>query len=203
MIINNNLELTPKIAKMLKDGKVGAIATDTVYGLVCDASNKIAIDKIVNLKNRDLNKSFVIFAKNLDFFSKIAKIHDNIKKIANIFWPGALTIVAKKQINFAEFIDKNISNNQNIALRIPDNSFFIKLLDEFNGFLVVTSANISKKDPALNVKQIKRYFANNLDFIVEGSDFSSCASTIVEFEDDRIKILRSGDIKKQELLKYL
>ncbi len=68
LIDNNNLELTTKIVKMLQDGKVGAIATDTVYGLVCDASNKAAINKIINLKNRDSNKSFVIFAKNLEFF---------------------------------------------------------------------------------------------------------------------------------------
>ncbi len=141
--------------------------------------------------------------KILNFFSKIAKIDDNIKKITNIFWPGALTIIAQKQMNFAEFIDKNVSNNQNIALRIPNDSFFIKLLDEFNGFLVVTSANVSKQDPALNIKQIKSYFSNKLDFIVKGSKFSSCASTIVDFKEDRLQILRSGDITKQELLKYL
>ncbi len=204
VIYENNLNIIVEIANMLKNGKVGAIATDTVYGLVCDAKNENAIDKIYQLKKRSKNKSFVVFSRNIEDFNKIIDVNSALGRIADKFLPGALTILAKKNNNFKQEISSKVSKNEYIGIRIPKDEFFLKLLEKFSGFLIVTSANISNKPPALNLIDLKSYFNNDLDFIIKGSGFSSEVSTIIKLDDfNDLEIIRQGAVSKKEILKYL
>ena len=73
-IIKANKNNVDKIISALRKGAVLVLPTDTVYGLVCDASNKKAIEKIFIIKKRDKSKPLGIFVKDIKFVSKIAYI---------------------------------------------------------------------------------------------------------------------------------
>lgn len=165
----------------IKNGEVLKVPTDTVYGYVCDASNKIAIEKIYKLKKREKNKPLGIFVKDINDFYKIIdggekSISDNIKEILKKYWPGALTVICKKRKDILIDLNDGIDT---IGIRVPDNDDLLRLMNESGCILAQTSANISgESDVSSN--------------IIDGKDAK--ASTIIDIATGDIKIVRQGDI---------
>ena len=92
-----------QIKDVLVNGGIVAVPTDTVYGLICDATNEKAVKKLYQLKRRDLAKPIGIFVKDKLSISSIVdlnKVSDNVVEKVNEYmdkyWPGALTIIKKK-----------------------------------------------------------------------------------------------------------
>ena len=98
--------------RYLKNGKILAFATDTVYGLAVDAQNFKAVENLYKIKNRNQNKAIAILLPSLERAKKIFIFDELANKIANNFLPGALTIVlpVKEQ---QDFLSKNLNINDN------------------------------------------------------------------------------------------
>lgn len=195
IIKSKNPESIKKSIEILKSGGIIAIPTDTIYGLACDALNEKAVKRLYELKSRQKSKPIAIFAPNLEIAQKFLEFDKKSIEIANNFLPGALTLVLKaKNTDFVQKIPKLLVNNSFIGLRIPNNEFCEKLLGDFGGILAVTSANISNKDCANNINDIKEYFQDNLDLIIDAGDLGSNASTVIKIDNENIEFLRQGAI---------
>ena len=112
-----------------------------------------------------------------------------------MYWPGPLTLILKLT---DQKLKKSLKLDDKIAIRIPDSECALKLLKKCN-LLVGTSANISGNksfmDPDECVKNIKNY-----DIFLNGGTITSKGeSTIVEIENEEIKIIREGALKKEEI----
>ena len=91
-----NFKKILKIAlESLREGKVLIFPTDTVYGLICDAENKLAIRKIFKIKKRSFQKPISIFVKDLKMAKKFAKINKSQEKFLKKVWPGKAIVVLK------------------------------------------------------------------------------------------------------------
>ena len=203
MIINEkDKNSAEKAVEILKSGGVIAFATDTVYGLACDALNDDAVKKLYELKNRKLSNPIAIFVENLEIAHRFVKFDDKSMKIAKNFMPGALTLVLEKKEGnkISDLLNKNDSY---IGLRIPNHQFSLELLRNFKGVLAVTSANLSNQISSTNISQIKEYFQDNLDLIIDGGELSNKASTVIKIVDDEVKILRDGALDKDKILSFL
>lgn len=190
----------------LKKGKVIAIPTDTVYGLACDAANDSAVRELYKIKNRLDSKPIAIFLKNIDLAQQFLVFNELSLKIAKSFFPGALTIILEKKQLSEEAKLSNLlnKNNSKIGLRIPNHQFCLDILDRFNGPLAVTSANPSSKDSATNSKEIKQYFGDEIDLVIDGDNCTKKASTVLEIINNQsFEILRQGIITKEEILMIL
>lgn len=168
--------------KKILNGEVLRVPTDTVYGYVCDAKNKMAIDKIYEMKKRDKSKPLGIFVDNINKFYEIVDggedaISDDIKKILNKNWPGALTVICKKRKGILDNLNEGIDT---IGVRIPNDKNLLALMKELNTPLAQTSANISGEKDVSSSKI--------------GND-NTKASTIIDIADGKIKIIREGDVK--------
>ncbi len=191
----NDINSVKQSTKILKNGGIIAFATDTVYGLACDALNNEALERLYKLKNRKLSNPIAIFVESLEIAQEFVEFNKKSIEIANNFMPGALTLVLKKrENNFSSQISRLLSNDSYIGIRIPNHKFSLELLKSFNGILAVTSANISNQVCAKNVDQIKDYFKNDLDLIIDGGELNNKASTVVRIIDDKVEILRHGAI---------
>lgn len=156
--------------KLIKQGKVIVCPTDTVYGLIADATNKKAVEKIFKIKKRKDKKPAPIFIKDLKMAKKIAKIDKKQEKFLKLVWPGKVTVVLerKKTVKKLYGVDK-----KTIALRIPNFKPVNFLLEKLNRPLVGTSANISGKPPSGNLKEILRQFKGKKyqsDLVVDGGN---------------------------------
>jgi len=201
-----NFKKLPNIYKVilqeLKDGKVIICPTDTVYGLVADASNKKAVEKIFLIKKRSKEKTLPIFVKDIKTLRKIADLDRAKEKILKKFWPGKITFVLKvKKEAFKLFPFGIIKDNKTIAVRIPNYKFLNFLLKKSNLFLTATSANISGKGSLIQPIEILKEFEKENEkpdlFLNAGTLKNALPSTI--FDLTQMKILRKGSVKENKL----
>ncbi len=189
-----------KIVKALDEGKVVAFPTETVMGLAVDAFNFEAYEKLINVKNRPLNKAFPFVVKNINEIEKYACVDERIYKVASNFLPGPLTIILKKKESIPSFIT---ARKDTIAIRVPDDDVVLKILNDFNKPILLTSANKSGENAALNSVDCYEIFKNEIEYIVEGCSVLNVASTIVDMSSEEIKIIREGKIKLEDIKKIL
>ncbi len=176
--------------KLIRQGKVIVCPTDTVYGLIADATDKKAVEKIFKIKKRKDKKPVPIFVKDLKMAKRIAKIDKKQEKFLKSVWPGKVTVVLeRKMIRRVYGINK-----RTIALRIPNFKPVNFLLEKLNRPLVGTSANISGKLPSGNLKEILRQFKGKKyqpDLIVDGGNLKpDKPSTVLDLTIWPAKILR-------------
>ncbi len=174
-------------------GKIICFPTDTVYGVGCILGDEEALEKIYELKNRDLSKPLAILVPNSE------SIKDYVKDIPLVaeeymakYWPGALTIIFNKKEGVCDSFTKGLST---IGFRMPNSKVALEVLKKF-GPLATTSVNISNNPPINNLEEIIKYFGDKIDYIIEDIEVvSEISSTIVDVSKDKIVILRQGDIK--------
>ena len=184
--------------KSIKNSGVVIFPTDTVYGIGCNPYDENAVNRIYQIKNRDKTKPLPILAYSKQILENIVEFSQITNKITEKFWPGRLTIV----LPLKDKKLKRLSGGPNtLAVRIPNSKCGL-LLKEC-GLIVGTSANISGKEPFTNPECIKGKIPDCDIFLNGGEIQSSGPSTIIEIKNQKIKILRNGDISKNDLVKAL
>ncbi|MFM2200287.1 MAG: hypothetical protein RL769_342 [Pseudomonadota bacterium] len=197
LVINENTLESVKIAcQFLKEGKVIAIPTDTVYGLAVDATNPQAVNRLYQVKKRAINKPIAIFLKDQNQIKKIFTDNNLLDKISEEYLPGKLTIVSKLRDNLQINLANNLNlNDQNyLGFRIVESFFVKKLFEQFNSVLAVSSANLSGQKVAISADQIVDNF-DDIDLIISGKILDNQASTVIKIEGDNYSIIRQGQIK--------
>jgi len=185
-----------KASQIISQGGIVVFPTDTVYGIGCNPYNKDAVEKIYKIKSRDFSKPFPVLVYSKEIAERIALFDVFTKKIVERFWPGPLTIILKLT---DESLKKSLNLTDKIALRVPNHKCTLELLKKCN-LLVGTSANISGHSSFTNPDEcfnnIQKY-----DIFVDGGIITSkLESTIIEIENEEIKIIREGSLSYEEIL---
>lgn len=177
-------------AQALQSGKVVAAPTDTVYGLLANATNKKAVDRVYAIKQRDRLKSLPIFIKNMAMAKKFAVVGAREEKILEKVWPGKVTAVIKQNPDVKIFG----VNGGTIAMRIPFYGFINSLLETFNLPLTGTSANISGKPAPTAIDDVISQFKNESiqpDIVINAGDLpASKPSTIIDLTQNEPMVIR-------------
>lgn len=195
----NIKQILRKAVDILKGGGIIAYPTETFYGLGVKFDMTDSLKRLYEIKQRPLKKAMPLIIGNRNLLSVIAASMDNAAiSLIERFWPGPLTVIFPAKENLSEFIT---AKTRKVAVRMPGNSFALRLA-EYAGFPVTaTSANPSGARPAQDMETIKRYFDDELDLIIDdGPTPGGLPSTIVDVEGDEIKILREGAIEKELLI---
>lgn len=186
-----------EVIKVLKAGGIVAFPTDTVYGLACDCFNKTAIEKLYQIKERPSYKPINVLTNSVE---KMYKVTDNINnkelELIGKYMPGDLTLILNRNEKVPSILTAGIDT---IGVRIPDNEIALKILESFKNPLAVTSANKSGKESGLEVADFIDEFKNEIDIIIDGGKTRvGISSTIVRVKEDKIKILRQGNLVIEE-----
>lgn len=185
----------------LKNGSVLVLPTDTVYGLVCDATNENIVENIFKIKKRSKSKSLPIFVEDLKMAKKYAEINDEQEKTIKKHWPGKYTFVLKiknqksKTKKKSQIINsKLLVKNGTIALRQPNYKIILDIIKTLKRPLAQTSANISEMPATTEVEKVIEYFdgqKNQPDIILDlGNLKKNKPSTIIDLTLKKNKILR-------------
>lgn len=182
------------VNSLKKPGAVLLVPTETVYGLVCRISDKIAVNRIYELKKRSENKPLALFVRRTSMLEPITgPMPREAEILASEFCPGPITIIVP---------DKSGAKT---GFRIPDHPFILGLLEELSEPLASTSANRSGNPAALNTADALADFDGAPDIAVDGGQIpeNSIASTVVDVAAGSFKILRSGPITEEMISKAL
>ena len=186
----NGQKVVEYAARAIKFGKVVAAPTDTVYGLLADATNKKAAARVFAIKQRAESRYLPIFVKNMAMAKKLAKISLKFEKILDEKWPGQFTFIFYRKKNTKLFGVEN----KTIALRIPHHPFVNSLLETLNTPLTGTSANISGQPSSTKIDAVIGQFQNSKvkpDLIINAGDLpASRSSTIIDLTQAAPKIIR-------------
>jgi len=169
---NNPLELDAKAlnnaVNELIIGGIVAYPTEAVWGLGCDPFNQIAVQKILQIKNRPESKGLILVAANMGQISALLTgLSDDQVQTLKDSWPGPNTWVIEDSNGVYPVWVKG--EHSSIAVRVTDHPLVIALCEAFGGPLVSTSANPSGMPSALTEEQSMSYFGNAVDLYVSGA----------------------------------
>jgi L-threonylcarbamoyladenylate synthase len=184
-------------ALVVKNGGVVVYPTDTIYGIGCDPYNDLAVKRIFILKGRNEKKPLPILTYSMQDAERIVSLGRTGRRLAERYWPGALTIVAP-------IIDRRISprimaGSPSLGVRVPANNCVLMLLSHCI-YLVGTSANLSGERALKSAQEVLDSQLDGYDALLDGGTVENgIESTIVSVEG-KPKILREGAIKSREIL---
>ena len=186
-------------SELFRSGKIFIYPTDTIYGIGGNPFDEKVISRIVELKSRDESKKFIWLLSDFERVLSYAEIanNDHLEFLNNI-WPGPITVIVPLNKRTSEIIHQNT-----IAIRVPQNDFCLKLLNEDSRPLISTSVNKSGTEPLTMIDDIVKNFSNEVDAIFfSAKSAEKTSSTIIDLTSEKPKLIREGSIKFVELLQY-
>ena len=188
-------------ADAISSGKCIVLPTDTVYGIGASALQPAAITRLLDAKQRGREMPPpVLIAEPAMLGALTDDVPYFASKLADQFWPGALTIIVRAQ----DSLDFDLGETHGtIAVRVPDNEFTRELL-RHTGPLAVSSANVSGQDAALNIDDAIEMLDDTVAvYLDDGPAIGGVASTIVDFSVTSTgQILRKGALSFDELVEW-
>lgn len=187
---------------ILRQGGLVAIPTETVYGLAADARNPQAIHRIFALKGRPTDHPLIVHIADATQLPQWATgIPDTAYRLADMFWPGPLTLILKKH---ADVPDAVTGGQDTIGLRCPDNAITLALLRQFSGGLAAPSANRFGRISPTTAEHVRAEFGDDTPLILDGGACTvGIESTIVDLSRNPARILREGSVRREQLLPFL
>ncbi len=184
------------LIKTLKEGKVVALPTETVYGLAVSLNSASGLEKLIYLKRRDIKsgKVFTLVPESKDAFETYARLNKTAKFLLAKYVPGELTMILRKN---PEFSHPYFNNFYTIGLRLPKHPLFNQILPE-TGPLLLTSANERGKTPANSSDEVEK-FLPKVDAVILGKSGGNPPSTIVDLSHKTPVIVREGSLKLENL----
>ncbi len=199
---NEALENLSATIAALKRGHAIVFPTETLYGLGADALNEAAVEEVFQLKGRDRSNPFPVLVADQEMLhTLVAEIPTTAQRLMDRYWPGPLTLVLPGRRNIPKPLCNPLGG---VAVRISSQAIATLLVKGLGRPLTATSANPSGKEPARTLQVAKNYFANRVDVFVDGGTLTSkSGSTVVEVKEDRVKVIREGEISTSEILQVL
>lgn len=189
-------------ATLLKQGRLVAFPTETVYGLGADASNPEAVQRIFTAKGRPSSHPLIVHIASPSQLADWASvIPDSAILLSQSFWPGPLALILKKQA----WVPLEVTGGQNtVALRMPNHPVALNLLRTFNGGIAAPSANRFCRISPTQAEHVREELADRVDLILDGGACQiGLESTIVDLSGDHPRLLRPGQIGEQAIANAL
>lgn len=186
-----------EIGDLLKKGDTIVYPTETCYGLGCDASNQAAVDKIFEIKKRDKHKPLLVIAHDPSVMMRYVEWNPLLDDLAEKYWPGPLTIVARAKEN-SGLARGVIADDNTIAFRITAHSLATELCEVLDKPLVSTSANIASMDNPYDIEHVVGMFKNadtQPDVLIDAGVLPhQTPSTIIKINNGEVEVIRQGQI---------
>ena len=170
----------------LRDNKIIAYPTDTIYGIGTDIDNNEGINKINALKGRRTPMSILVHS--FDSVSSKLNLYPKLKsQMDTIINNGDTCIVDYKSNAFNSLI----TQDNKVGFRVPNYPFLINLLEEYKKPMTTTSINVTGSKPLNDPNKIEEIFGKDIDLLLDaGMINNQSASKIYMFEQDNITQIR-------------
>ncbi|MFW6257340.1 MAG: L-threonylcarbamoyladenylate synthase [Prolixibacteraceae bacterium] len=193
-----NIEIA---ANYIKEGKLVAFPTETVYGLGANALDPLAVAKIFEMKERpSFDPLIVHIAEKADIDKLTSKKDERIYQITDRFWPGPLTLILPKSEIVPDIVTAGLPT---LGIRMPDNEMALELIRKAEYPIAAPSANKFGRISPTNADHVKKQLPG-VDYILDGGNTKvGIESTIIAITGKGFQILRNGIITREELEQIL
>jgi L-threonylcarbamoyladenylate synthase len=186
-------------ASLLKEGKLVAIPTETVYGLGANALDSTAIASIYAVKNRPtFNPLILHFASWEAAQPYVKEVPEEITRLASKFCPGSISFLLQKTDLVSDIVTAGSSH---VVVRVPDHPVTLELLSLLDFPLAAPSANISNTVSPTSAQHVEDGLGDQIEYVLDGGESKiGVESTIVSFQDNHVNILREGGVSREDII---
>ena len=186
-----------KIKQELEKGGAVVLPTETVYGLFAKALDKKAVNLVYQLKRRPRDKALNLNVAHLDDILNFSKNQPPyLQKLVDSFLPGPLTIILEANDKVPYWVNSDLTT---VGFRMPSHPITLELIRAF-GPLIGPSANISGHTSGVSFEEILKEFGQEVLGIEDDAFLTGQDSTIIDLSGSKVKILRQGSIKQEDIL---
>lgn len=185
-------------AERLRAGQTVAIPTETVYGLAGDGFNEEALLKIFEAKKRPFFDPLILHCHSINQVRElILEMPDPVRKLAERFWPGPLTLVLPRSGRVSDLVTSGLDT---VAVRIPSHPLARRVLELTERPLAAPSANLFGSVSPTRAVHVDRQLGERIGGIVDGGACTvGIESTIIAYWNGRFTLLRQGGVSQEEI----
>ncbi len=198
-VINDEIALA---ADIIRSGGLVAVPTETVYGLAANGFAEAAVKSIFDVKGRPENKPLSLMVSGAEAIDKLCvDVPDAAYFLADVFWPGPLTIVLKAREDIPQIVR---AGGSTVGLRCPQQEQTLSLLKTAQLPLAAPSANPSGEKSPKTAQDVLNYFDGKIDAVIDGGECTlGVESTIIDMSNTPYKILRQGAVHAENIFMAL
>jgi L-threonylcarbamoyladenylate synthase len=187
-----------RAAALIREGKLVAFPTETVYGLGANALDARAVERIFHVKGRPAASPVIVHMKSReDAPSLVTEWPAEAEKLASEFWPGPLTLVLFKRECIPGIVTAGLPT---VGLRVPANAFALALLVEADVPIAAPSANRFTGLSPTSAEHVRKSLGNDVDLIVDGGPTQvGIESTVLSLAGPKPMLLRPGMISAEQI----
>jgi L-threonylcarbamoyladenylate synthase len=201
-VMDADAEAVAAAARCLAAGGLVAFPTETVYGLGADAQNARAVARLYDAKGRPAFNPIIAHVADAAAAARLAEFNADAARLAQAFWPGALTLVLPKRPD-CPVADLATAGLESIALRVPDHPVARAIIAAFDAPVVAPSANRSGHVSPTTAQHVHFDLRGRIDLIIDGGPAPiGIESTIVACLDGPL-LLRPGGVPRADIARVL
>lgn len=193
---------TQVAAKILREGGLVAIPTETVYGLAANALDENAVRKIFVAKGRPSDNPLIVHISKVEEIKALVRdFTPDAQRLAEAFWPGPLTIILKKSDAIPDVISGGLDT---VAIRLPAHPVAREIIEAAGCPLAAPSANLSGSPSPTRASHVIDDLSGKIDAIVDaGACEVGLESTVISLCTTVPRVLRPGAVTVEQLRKVL
>ena len=188
---NPQARLISQAVAIIRDGGVVIYPTDSGYALGCQLENKQALERICQIRRLDDKHNFTLSCRDLSELSIYARVDNSVFRLLKNNTPGAYTFIFKG----TKEVPRRLMNpkRKTIGMRVPDNKIALDLLEALGEPLMSTTLILPGNDMAeSDPEAIRDQLEHAVDLIMNGGYLGEQPTTVVDFSDDEINVVRIG-----------
>jgi len=187
-----------RAASALRQGRLVAFPTETVYGLGADAENRAAVARIFQVKGRPANHPLIVHigsASALDDWA--ARVPPSARRLAEACWPGPLTLLLEKSPRVPH---ETTGGLDSVGLRVPAHPVALELLRRFGGGIAAPSANRFGHVSPTSAEHVRQDLGQEVDVVLDGGTCEvGVESTILDLTREAPVLLRPGGVTVERI----
>ena len=177
-----------EVAALLKRGGIAVIPTDTIFGIVANAMNESAVQRLYEMRGRNPSKPCIVLCGSLEDLRLLEiNVSEEELRMLNKIWPNPVSVIFQCPSDDMSYLHRG---SKTLAVRIPKDTALSKFLKE-TGPLVAPSANPGGMPPAKNIEEAINYFGDSVGVYV-GGEVSNEPSTLIKVVQGKPEVLRRG-----------
>ena len=202
---NDKKSIIDKTCKILARYGLVVFPSDTVYGLLVDATNENAVKKLIRFKNRPFGKAISVFVADFNMLQSVAVLPQENSKLLHHLIPGPFTVILQSRHSVSKLLE---SERGTVGVRITNYPFVQELVEAFGKPVTATSANLAGRSPHYSVSSFLNQLSVTkkklIDLIIDAETLPrNKPSTVVDLSSSSLKILRRGDIVSNKSDEYI
>lgn len=180
-----------RAARALREGKLVAIPTETVYGLGADAFNESAVARVFEVKARPTFDPLIVHIARISDLKKVAReIPVFAQKLAEKLWPGPLTMIVPKRPEVPDLVTAGLPT---VAVRLPGNAIARRIIELADTAVAAPSANPFGYISPTTARHVVSMLGDRVDMVVDGGPCDvGVESTVIDLTGPVPVVMRPG-----------